>query len=125
MADLTKLLTAACDAFNDARNTLNYSALKPYLAQHVVMHRVDDATSVEGSPDDIINYLNHSQAKTGKFPQLQYGHFPAPKSSSPQNITGTADYIDRIDKTVTPIPVFYNFHFTTDNLIDVAIALPT
>jgi hypothetical protein len=128
MPNLQTVLQAACDAFNNARNspTHDYSALGQYFAQNVVMHKVDDAAPVVGTPAKIITYLNQSQAITGYFPKLDYGaQVPAPNPASPKNITGWGYYYDRTDIPVVPISVRYNYHFTNDNLIDSLIALRT
>lgn len=119
---LIPILTDALDAFNAAKTSGGYDALEKYLYQTVTIHRVDDATPIQGQPADIVAILNASQGATGKWPQLAYDKATLVESAVTNTVSGTGRYCDNI--TVgTYIKVAFIYHFIGQK-IDQGSAIP-
>jgi hypothetical protein len=122
--DLKQTFKDAIADFNDAVNVGDYRNFRQYLypINSVYIQKVDDpAGYIQGSPDDIINYLNADEAIFPKklFPKLLYDENPPPddmphakehKSDTVGDVTGTGDYQDRYDDSTT-IRVQYCLRF--------------
>jgi hypothetical protein len=124
MSKLTDTFEHALDAFNDdAKTKKNYNVVKQFLDSNVVLGRVDDATSVAGVPNVIINYLNGSQRD--KWPRLDWRGGSARTESvvgAIGNVHGEANYTDNTEVASPPYPVRYCFRFRQNSKGDWLLA---
>jgi hypothetical protein len=82
----------------------------------VVIHRVDDATPIFCTANDIINSFNATQGKvTGLWPSLDYSGPVAPHSvGTPDIVAGVGYWKDRIG--ATPMKIAYRHRFVGDQI---------
>ena len=125
MPAIEQKLVQALEAFNKAEEKKSYGGLRDYLAQYVVMTRIDDGTCVHGTPDQIIAYFNHSQAETKFWPTIECDKAKWTVDEVKHVISGTGIYRDKGADQQTAIPCMYRYHFTDDGKIDAAITIPT
>lgn len=112
----------ACKVFNDAKLAGKYDALIEYLFPYfVIIHRVDDATPIFGSAQDIINNLNMTQALPGLWPHLQLTGAPHLSPTNPNVVSGRGMWTDRVG--VAPIEIAYRYLFIGDQIF-VGYAIP-
>ena len=102
--------TNFCHDFQAASTVGNYNNLAPYLYVHVVMHKVNDPSSVAGNPAAIIGYLNGTQI--GQWPIFTLtGAAPHPfQSGNVGTVTGNATYADTNKSPA--LPVVYSFSYS-------------
>jgi hypothetical protein len=110
----------ALDAFKKAKVAGDYNNLLGYLCpDHVVIHRVDDATPIQGSGQEIVTKFNKEQVN--KWPRLDYNRI----KQSPLNakvVIVSGEYYDT--DRAKGIPVICIYHFDENDKIDIVFATP-
>lgn len=113
---LVQTFEDAIATFNAAQTDGDYSNFIQYLyPTDVYIQKVDDPGGFEeGTPADIVSYLNTQEAQTGYFPQFFYDHDPPHhkehKNYGVGDVTGTGKYQDKYTDN-TKIPVQFCLRF--------------
>jgi hypothetical protein len=112
----------ALDAFNNAKGYGNYDKLTQYLSpHHVIIHRVDDITPIQGTAAEVVNIFNHYQTKI--WPRFEYDKSSYKQVGRIVWVKGT--YYDTDASGQPSVSVTCGYHFDLDENIDVAFAYPS
>ena len=119
---LTSRTRDALDAFNNAEGAGHYDNLTQYLSSHhVIIHRVDDITPIQGTAAEVVNLFNHYQTKI--WPRFVYDVSSYKEVGRIVWVKGK--YYDTNASGQTSVNVTCGYHFDPDNNIDVAFAYPS
>jgi hypothetical protein len=108
----------AIGCFNYAKIAGGYDAVKPFLAQYSIIHRVnhgngDPNTPLKGTPDEVVKALNNSQK--GIWPTLVYDSTSLAEQG--KWVRGIGMYTDP-DSIIEIVSVRFEYEFDGNDKID-------
>jgi hypothetical protein len=109
--DLEQAAKDLINAFNAPAKGGDYSALKPMMEYNVVLKRVLHPDSVEGASNVMWFLDNHMKSRKAHLDNWEATLIANVKTGE---VSGTGDYYDDNDKTITPI--FFTLGFVQNDV---------